>query len=94
MGDSRPSGPISIIHPVLWWGFGVLVLGVGPLVVILLAARWGWTADPNPNPVGPGILAWLTRWPATILIAVGVALSLGRWRERRARRRPPEDRPG
>jgi len=32
----------------------------------------GLWPDPNPNPVGPGILFGLTFWPAIICIVVGV----------------------
>jgi hypothetical protein len=37
-------------------------------------------ADPNPNPIGPGMLCGLTLWPALICIVVGVV----RVRRRRA----------
>jgi len=45
-------------------GLGLLVIGTGPLLAVVLAAKLGLTSDPNPNPVGPGILAMLTFWPA------------------------------
>jgi hypothetical protein len=32
----------------------------------------GLTRDPNPNPIGLGLLAGLTFWPAVILIVIGV----------------------
>ena len=53
-------------------GLGLLVFGVGPLVAIIVAARLGLTSDPNPNPIGPGMLACLTFWPGVICLVVGV----------------------
>ena len=63
------------IHPVAWIGLAILAVGVGPLVGILLAARLGWTADPNPNPIGPGIAAFLSIWPGIGLLVIGIVLS-------------------
>jgi hypothetical protein len=61
-------------------GLGLLIFGPGPLVAIILAAKVGLWPDPNPNPVGPGILAGLTFWPAVICLLVGI----GRvWKRRR-----------
>jgi hypothetical protein len=50
---------------------GLLVLGSGPLLAIIAAASLGLTKDPNPNPIGPGMLAGLTFWPSIIMIIVG-----------------------
>jgi len=58
-------------------GLVLLVVGSGPLLAIMLVAKLGFTADPNPNPVFCGILAGLTFWPALILLALAV------WRVRR-----------
>jgi hypothetical protein len=52
-------------------GLVLLVLGTGPLTVIILAAELGLTSDPNPNPIGPGLLAFVTFWPSVIMIAAG-----------------------
>jgi len=57
----------------------MIVLGTGPLVVTLVLANAGLTADPNPNPVGFGILAFLTFWPGLILTLIGAALSVQAW---------------
>ena len=54
-------------------GIGLLILGSGPLLMIIMAAKLGLTRDPNPNPVGFGILAGLTFWPAIILLAIGIS---------------------
>jgi hypothetical protein len=53
-------------------GLALLVLGCGPLLFIIVAAELGLWPDPNPNPVGPGLLAVLTFWPSIICIVVGV----------------------
>lgn len=52
-------------------GFILFVVGSGPLLAIIAAASLGLTRDPNPNPVGFGILAMLTFWPSIGLMAVG-----------------------
>jgi len=39
---------------------------------VLVAAKMGWTADPNPNPIGFGILAFLSFWPSVLLLALGI----------------------
>ena len=60
------------------WGLWVLAVGVGPLLLILAAAKLGLTRDPNPNPVGPGLLAALSFWPGVIMVAAGVFKELFR----------------
>lgn len=52
-------------------GLGVFLLGSGPLLLVILAANLGLTRDPNPNPVGFGIMAMFTFWPSIALMAVG-----------------------
>ena len=64
-------------------GLALLVLGSGPLWAIILLAAVGWWPDPNPNPIGPGLLFFVTFWPAAVCLGVGVA------RVRSARRRRP-----
>lgn len=61
-------------------GLGLLVVGATPLLIIVVAADLGLLRDPDPNPVGPGILFGLTLWPAIICVGVGVI----RVRSRRA----------
>jgi len=53
-------------------GLGLLVVGSGPLLFIIVAAAVGLWPDPNPNPVGPGLLFFFTFWPAVICIVIGV----------------------
>jgi hypothetical protein len=55
-------------------------LGSGPLLTVILLASLGLTKDPNPNPVGFGILAFLTFWPSVVLMVLGFVTS----RRRRA----------
>ena len=62
-----------------WVGFWLFVVGCGPLLAIGLAAWAGLLADPNPNPVGPGILAFLTFWPAVLLMAGTAGFAALRW---------------
>ena len=42
----------------LWIGLALFVLGSGPLLITILLATLGLTRDPDPNPVGFGILAF------------------------------------
>ena len=53
-------------------GLGLFILGSGPLIGILIAAQLGLTFDPNPNPVGFGLLAFLTFWPSVGLLLAGL----------------------
>jgi hypothetical protein len=50
----------------------MLILGTGPLLFIIVAAALGLWPDPNPNPIGPGMLALLTFWPSLICLALGI----------------------
>jgi hypothetical protein len=49
-----------------WFGVALLVVGTGPLLAVIL-----FSSDPNPNPIGPGLLAFVTFWPSVALIVVG-----------------------
>jgi hypothetical protein len=58
-----------------WWvriGASLLILGSSPLLLIVAAAAVGLWPDPNPNPIGPGLLFFFTFWPAVICILIGV----------------------
>ena len=58
---------------VFWAGLVLLILGTGPLVVIVIL-------DPQSNPIGPGLLAFFTVWPSIAMITVGVLRALRRAR--------------
>jgi len=65
--------------PKLFWiGVTILVFGTGPLVAIMIAAALGLTSDPNPNPIGPGILAGVTFWPGIAITAIGILQAVRR----------------
>ena len=58
-----------------WWvrvGLGLLVVGAGPLLTIIALAKIGLWPDPNPNPIGPGLLFALTFYPAVFCLFVGI----------------------
>jgi hypothetical protein len=79
----RPERPKLRLSRVFWTGLVLLVLGSGPLLTVILLAWLGLTKDPNPNPVGLGIIAFLTFWPSVILLIVGAARSYGRYKSAR-----------
>jgi hypothetical protein len=53
-------------------GAGLVVIGWLPLWAIVFLAAVGLWPDPNPNPVGPGLLFFLTSWPALICLGIGI----------------------
>ncbi len=53
-------------------GTALFVLGSCPLFTIILLAEIGLWPDPNPNPIGPGLLFFFTFWPSMICLAIGV----------------------
>jgi hypothetical protein len=55
-----------------------------PPLAIILAVSLGLLSDPDPNPIGPGLLAFFTFWPAVILIVWGLIASLARFRRAQA----------
>lgn len=48
------------------------VFGWGPLLAVVLLSAIGLWPDPNPNPIGLGLLFFITFWPAAILCGIGV----------------------
>jgi hypothetical protein len=62
-------------------GFWLLVIGSGPLFGIIFLADIGLWPDPNPNPIGPGLLFFFTFWPAVICLGIGVFQV---WRKQRS----------
>ena len=68
---------------IFWSGLVLLAVGSGPLLIIILFAAFGITKDPNPNPIGFGILAFLTFLPSVGLILGGSFVSVSRYRAAR-----------
>ncbi|MFL6688653.1 MAG: hypothetical protein ACJ8IR_00470 [Alphaproteobacteria bacterium] len=56
-----------------WIGVALLLLGSGPLLMIVAASSLGLLSDPNPNPIGPGLLFFFTFWPGVVLTVIGLA---------------------
>ena len=65
---------LSKFHITLKIGIIILVIGISPLLFILLGDILG-LLDAG-NDVGPGILAFITFWPAIILIVIGTIFSV------------------
>ena len=76
MSPMPPSPPRFRLRPLVWVGVATAALGSAPLLSVIAAAKIGVLDDPNPNPVGLGILAACTFWPGIVLAAVGVVLSV------------------
>jgi hypothetical protein len=74
------------LRPLVWVGLTIALLGSAPLLSIIAASKIGVLDDPNPNPVGFGILAACTLWPGVAVAVVGVVLSVLDFR--RSRRGP------
>jgi hypothetical protein len=62
------------------FGFRLLIIGTGPLLAIIVLASIGLWPDPDPNPIGPGLLAFFTFWPAVICLGAG---AIQVWRQPR-----------
>ena len=76
----QPPRPKFRLCRVFWIGSILFILGSGPLLTVILLALLGMTKDPNPNPVGFGLLAFLTFWPSVIMVIVGVVQSYTRYK--------------
>ena len=79
MPAAGSASPVALARAPLYWrsrwvrvGLGLLIVGTAPLVFIIVAAAVGLWPDPNPNPIGPGLLFFFTFWPAVLCIVVGV----------------------
>jgi hypothetical protein len=53
-----------------------LVLGTGPLLLAVAISHL--KGDPNPNPIGPGLLAAVTFWPSLICVLIGCVKALSK----------------
>lgn len=51
---------------IMWGSLALLIMGSGPLAIFMIV-------DPPANPVGPGILAMFTFWPALFGFIGGLA---------------------
>lgn len=78
-----PSPPGFRVRPLVWVGLVIAVAGSAPLLSIIAASKIGVLDDPNPNPVGFGILATCTFWPGIATAVVGVVLSVIDFRRER-----------
>ena len=52
---------------------GVIIALVGwtPLLLIIVLALIGLWPDPNPNPIGPGLLFFFSFWPGVVCLGIG-----------------------
>ncbi len=57
-------------------GVAFVVFGWGHLLLIIFLAAIGLWPDPNPNPIGPGLLFAVTVWPAPICLGIGACKTL------------------
>jgi hypothetical protein len=76
--NSAPA-PEWQISKLLWIGVAILIVGTGPLTAICAAASMGLTSDPNPNPVGPGLLAGLCVPVGGMMTIFGAIITCNRW---------------
>jgi hypothetical protein len=63
-------------------GAVIAAVGWSPLPAIILLAWIGLWPDPNPNPIGPGLLFFFSFWPAALCLLIG---GVQVWRGRRQR---------
>jgi hypothetical protein len=63
-------------------GAAMAILGSAPLYTIIFLAKHGMWPDPDPNPVGPGLLCFVTLWPGIALMVIGVVRSVRRGSKR------------
>lgn len=59
-------------------GLGLVALGWGPLFAIILLSQFGLWPDPNPNPIGCGLLFAITFLPALNCLTIGSFQALRR----------------
>jgi hypothetical protein len=72
-GVAESSPRRSRVPALVWIGITMMVVGTSPLLLVLWLSK-----DPHPNPVGPGILSFLTFWPGLGLVIAGVMRRLRR----------------
>ncbi|MFN8007347.1 MAG: hypothetical protein U0V70_10045 [Terriglobia bacterium] len=67
-------------------GLGILIIGSAPLFGIILLAKLGVWPDPNPNPIGPGLLFYFSLWPGAIILGLGIRRASARRKQSAADR--------
>lgn len=86
MNSPTPIAPPKFKLPrVFWAGVVLFTIGSGPLLLVILCAAMGLTKDPNPNPVGFGIMAMLSFYPSLICMIGGTIDAILRHRIARKR---------
>ena len=60
------------------WGFGIAIGAALPLLAVGGAGMLGLTSDPNPNPIGLGLLFLAGAIIGTILVAIGIVVVAAR----------------
>lgn len=70
----KPASPLTacLADRLVQAGLALLILGSGPLLAVIVLAALGLTRDPNPNPVGFGLLFFFSFWPAVICLGLGI----------------------
>ena len=68
---SGPDRPVYLRSMLVRIGTGTLVLCSLPLIGIIVASAAGLTVDPNPNPIGAGLLFALGVVLSTVLLTAG-----------------------
>ncbi|MFA5684532.1 MAG: hypothetical protein WCZ65_06035 [Lysobacteraceae bacterium] len=49
----------------------IALVGWTPLLAIILLAAIGLWPDPDPNPIGPGLLFFVSFWPGLAFLLIG-----------------------
>jgi hypothetical protein len=75
-GEPAPHGAAAAsgwghMPKLFWIGLAVFVLGQAPLLLMLAAVQLSLWPDPHPNPIGPGLLSFVTFWPGLVLMLLG-----------------------
>lgn len=68
-------------------GVAITVVAPIPLFTVIEMAKRGLTDDPNPNPVGPGILFFLGVIAGVCVMAIGIVVGVVRVVTRARQRR-------
>jgi hypothetical protein len=83
--ESREQPPRFRFTKLFWIGVVIFAVGCGPLLVFGLFVALGLNKDPNPNPVGLGMLAFFTFYPSLGLMLGGLVTSIRQWRSSHVR---------